>query len=95
MITFLIFWNLEQYDQALKYSQSCRRLVRKLLDQQGFGEGGQTDPDNNNAASFTLTEVPETQDSQSTLSGKPKFSTQNMLNLLAVVELACTQASFQ
>lgn len=31
MITFLIFWTLEEYDSALKYAASCRRLLKRIM----------------------------------------------------------------
>ena len=65
LITFLVFWSLEQFDQALKYATSCRKILSKIISRRGASRGSTERPErkeqDNNAF---LTDIPELNERQ-------------------------------
>ena len=104
LITFLVFWSLEQFDQALKYATSCRWILKKIISKRGASRGSTERPErkeqqDNNAFLTDVPELNERQLSSTTLgtsstqpATKSKFSFVNQLNLHALIELAYTQS---
>lgn len=44
LITFLVFWSLEQFDQAHKYANSCRRILKKITSKRTNSRGNTERP---------------------------------------------------